>query len=101
MLITLAGRYHRKLCQLGSGTEPARLAYIAPAVSIPWSVALLPGMACAFLLDTGKTIPLSYADSSILRWILLAGLAIPLVGMAYANITVLVCCFRTEARRNQ
>ena len=99
---TLVSRYHQKLCQIGAATDISRLTYVTPIASFPWLVAMLPSLALVALLSNPATKAVfRFADPEILRWLMIAGLVIPLLGMAYANITIFVCCCRAEMRRDQ
>ena len=102
MIRTLAGRYHQRLCQIGATTDVSRLAYVTPIASFPWWVAILPSLAIVLLLNTSAAnVVVRFADPAVLKWFLLAGLVIPLLGMAYVNITIFVCCYRAEMRRDR
>ena len=99
---TLVSRYHQKLCQIGATTDISRLAYVTPIASLPWLVATLPSLALVALLSNpAANAVFRFADPEILRWLVIAGLVIPLLGVAYANITIFVCCCRAEMRRDR
>lgn len=102
MLSTLARRYHQRLCQTGATTDISRLAYVTPVASFPWLIATLPSLALVVLLPNlvGNAV-FRFADPEVLRWLVIAGFVIPLLGMAYANITIFVCCCRAEMRRDR
>lgn len=102
MLSTLARRYHQRLCQIGATTDISRLAYVTPAASFPWLVATLPSLALVTLLSNpAANAVFRFADPEVLRWLVIAGFVIPLLGMAYANITIFVCCCRAEMLRDR
>jgi hypothetical protein len=65
-------------------------------------VATLPSLAVVVLLSTpAANAVLRFADPEVLRWLVIAGFVIPLLGMAYANITIFVCCCRAEIQRDR
>lgn len=98
MLITLAKRYHRWLCETGAKTDVKKMTTGAPTAGLPWVIALGLVLAIFWLVErlSGQSL---WFGPPYIRWVLVAANLVLVSGWVYATFTVFICSWRAEARK--
>ena len=98
MLIALAKRYHRRLCETGAKTDIRRMTSTGPTAGFPWAVAFGVVVAMSWLAEklSGQSL---WFGPAYMRWVVGAAALIPFAGYIYATFTVFICCWRAEMRK--
>jgi len=100
MLVTLAKRYHRWLCETGAKTDVRRMTAGWPTAGLPWIVALVVVLAICWMTEK-VTEQLLWFGPPYIRWVVGAASFVPFAGWMYATFTVFICSWRAEMRKDR
>ena len=99
MLVALAKRYHRWLCETGAKTDAKQLSSGGPTAGLPWVAAIGLVMVICWLIEksTGQSL---WFGPHYLRWTIVAVNLALFAGFFYATFTVLICSWRAERQKS-